>query len=288
MLLPDPKFELRTHAYVKELVYDKQAKKVKAVRYVDTRSGEEFEQPAGIVLLGAYVFNNMLLMLTAGIGEQYDPVTGKGTIGKNYCYQVSGNGRDGVLRGQGDQPVHGGGRLARHEHRRFQRRQLRSFGPGLLRRRLDFGRPLERPADRTRPVPPGTPRWGREWKKATAKWYNHSFGIGASGSQYAHRENYLDLDPTYRDALGRPLVRMTFNFHENDYKLGAVHRRRARQDRHRDEADHQGQRRCAARQLQRRALSVDAQYRRHDHGRPTRRTARSTDTARPGTRTICS
>ena len=72
VLLPDPKFELRTHAYVKELVYDKQAKKVKAVRYVDTRSGEEFEQPAGIVLLGAYVFNNMLLMATAGIGEQYD------------------------------------------------------------------------------------------------------------------------------------------------------------------------------------------------------------------------
>ena len=88
MLLPDPKFELRTHAYVKELVYDRQAKKVKAVRYVDTRSGEEFEQPAGIVLLGAYVFNNVLLMRMAGIGEQYDPVTGKGTIGKNYCYQV--------------------------------------------------------------------------------------------------------------------------------------------------------------------------------------------------------
>ncbi len=44
-LLADPKFELRTYAYVKELVYDKQAKKVKAVRYVDTRSGEEFEQP---------------------------------------------------------------------------------------------------------------------------------------------------------------------------------------------------------------------------------------------------
>src|SRR5262249_7604200 len=59
VLLPDPNYELRTHAYVKELVYDKQARKVKAVRYVDTRSGEEYEQPAGIVLLGAYVFNNV-------------------------------------------------------------------------------------------------------------------------------------------------------------------------------------------------------------------------------------
>jgi len=34
----------------------------------------------------------MLLMATAGIGEQYDPKTGKGAIGRNYCYQVSGNG----------------------------------------------------------------------------------------------------------------------------------------------------------------------------------------------------
>jgi len=65
-LLADPKFELRDHAQVKELVYDKAARKVKAVRYIDTRSGEEYEQPAGIVILGAYVFNNVLLMLTAG------------------------------------------------------------------------------------------------------------------------------------------------------------------------------------------------------------------------------
>jgi gluconate 2-dehydrogenase alpha chain len=90
-LLADSKFELRTHAQVKELVYDKAARKVTAVRYVDPRSGEEYEQPAGIVILGAYVFNNVLLMLTAGIGEPYDYKTGKGAVGRNYCYQVSGN-----------------------------------------------------------------------------------------------------------------------------------------------------------------------------------------------------
>src|ERR1700730_4696841 len=51
VLMGDPKFELRTHAYVKELVYDKAARKVKAVRYVDTRSGEEYEQPAGLLII---------------------------------------------------------------------------------------------------------------------------------------------------------------------------------------------------------------------------------------------
>ena len=217
-LLADPKFELRDHAQVKELVYDKAARKVTAVRYVDTRSGEEYEQPAGMVILGAYVFNNVLLMLTAGIGEPYDYKTGKGAVGRNYCYQVSGNavtvffqdkeinpfmaaGAHGVLIDDfnGDNFDHGG---------------LGFFGGAWIQAGPSNGRPIL-----TRPVPPGTPRWGHEWKQATAKWYNHAFTIGASGCNYAHRENFLDLDPTYRDALGRPLIRMSYNFHDNDYKL---------------------------------------------------------------------
>ena len=110
MLLPDPKFELRTYAYVKELVYDKQAKKVTAVRYVDTRSGEEFEQPAGIVVLGAYVFNNVLLMLHAGIGEPYDPTTGKGSGRQELLLSDQRQLRVTVFfEDKDDQPVHGGG-----------------------------------------------------------------------------------------------------------------------------------------------------------------------------------
>ncbi|HMG80125.1 MAG TPA: GMC family oxidoreductase, partial [Xanthobacteraceae bacterium] len=164
-LLADQKFELRTHAQVKELVYDKAARKVTAVRYVDTRTGEEYEQPAGIVILGAYVFNNVLLMLTAGIGEAYDYKTGKGAVGKNYCYQVSGNavtvffqdkeinpfmaaGAHGVLIDDfnGDNFDHGG---------------LGFFGGAWIQAGPTNGRPIA-----TRPVPPGTPRWGREWKAA--------------------------------------------------------------------------------------------------------------------------
>ena len=222
VLLQDKNFELRAYAYVKELVYDKQAKKVKAVRYVDTRSGEEFEQPAGIVLLGAYVFNNVLLMHMAGIGEPYDPATGKGTIGKNYCYQVSGNGVTVFFEDKEINPFMAAG--ASHGMNvddangdNFDHAGLGFFGGAWISAGGSNGRPIL-----TRPVPPGTPRWGKDWKKATAKWYNHAVNIGASGCNYAHRENYLDLDPTYKDALGRPLIRMTFNFHDNDYLFGGL------------------------------------------------------------------
>ena len=35
----------------------------------------------------------------------------------------------------------------------------------------------------------------------------------------SHRNNYLDLDPTYRDVHGRPLMRMTFDFTDNEHRM---------------------------------------------------------------------
>jgi gluconate 2-dehydrogenase alpha chain len=90
------------------------------------------------------------------------------------------------------------------------------FGGGFISSAQSGGRPIQ-----VRAVPPGTPRWGTAWKKATAQWYNHWFPINTHGSNYAHRTNYLDLDPNYKDAIGRPLVRMTFNLYENDWKMSA-------------------------------------------------------------------
>jgi gluconate 2-dehydrogenase alpha chain len=56
LLRPDPKFELRTRAFATKLIYDKPSKKVTSVVYTDLRTGEEFEQPANIVVLSSYVF----------------------------------------------------------------------------------------------------------------------------------------------------------------------------------------------------------------------------------------
>jgi gluconate 2-dehydrogenase alpha chain len=35
----------------------------------------------------------------------------------------------------------------------------------------------------------------------------------------SYRDRYLDLDPTYKDAYGLPLLRMTFDWHENEKKM---------------------------------------------------------------------
>ena len=37
----------------------------------------------------------------------------------------------------------------------------------------------------------------------------------------SYRDRYLSLDPTYKDAHGLPLLRLTFDWHDNEYKMAA-------------------------------------------------------------------
>jgi gluconate 2-dehydrogenase alpha chain len=217
-LREDPKFTLRTRAWVSRLTYDKAARKVTGVVYTDTLSGEEYEQPAGIVVLCAYVFSNVSLLLHSGIGEQYDPATGRGAVGRNYCYQLSRMGVTLYFEDRNFNPFMGapGTQMSIDDldGDNFDHSGLGFVGGALIQCGHGEGRPIG-----YRPTPPGTPRWGSAWKKATAKWYQHALSISMAGSNYANRNHYLDLDPTYKDQLGRPLLRMTYNFVENDHKL---------------------------------------------------------------------
>jgi len=217
VLRAEPRFELRTRAFVSRLIYDKAARKVTGVVYTDMRSGEEFEQPAGIVVLSSYVFGNTQQLLLAGIGEPYDPVTGKGTVGKNYGYQFEAGG-EAFFDDKWMNPFIGapGMSVALDDFNgeNFDHAGLGFFGGGYIACSNGGAPPIG-----GRAVPHGTPRWGSEWKRATAKWYHHFTRFNTQGSVYANAKNFMDLDPTYKDALGRPLVRLTYNGTDNDHKM---------------------------------------------------------------------
>jgi gluconate 2-dehydrogenase alpha chain len=214
-----PNFEMRTDAEVLELVYDAAGRRVTGVRYVDTRTGEQFEQPAGTVVLASYTMSNTRLMLLSGIGRPYDPVSGTGVVGRNYCYQVVSSVR-AFFKDRYMNPFMGSGALGyvidefNCDH--FDHAGLGFVGGGYITATVTNGRPIGE-----RPTPPGTPRWGSAWKKATADWYLHAMTLVVHGSSYAHRGHYMDLDPDYRDAWGRPLLRITYDFDENDERMSA-------------------------------------------------------------------
>src|SRR5699024_11252582 len=56
-------------------------------------------------------------------------------------------------------------------------------------------------------IPQDTPTWGKEFKDASIKYFNRSISVDAQGASMPHRNNYLSLDPTYKDSYGNPLIR---------------------------------------------------------------------------------
>ena len=67
-------------------------------------------------------------------------------------------------------------------------------------------------------VPDGVPKWGLEWKRAATKYFLRNMDLGERIELRA-AGNCLSLDPTYKDQFGRPMLRMTFDFPENDLKM---------------------------------------------------------------------
>jgi gluconate 2-dehydrogenase alpha chain len=186
------------------------------VTYVDSQ-GREFEQPAELVILCAYVLHNVRLLLLSGIGQPYDPRTGQGTIGKNYAYQIV-SGVDVFFDDKVLNPFVGAGALGmgidEFNGDNFDHAGLGFIGGGYLACWNTNGRPIEH-----HPTPKDTPGWGSKWKAAVAKNYLTTATISTHGAVMSHRNNYLDLDPTYRDVLGQPLMRLTFDFTDNEHRM---------------------------------------------------------------------
>ncbi|WP_438317169.1 GMC family oxidoreductase [Sporosarcina sp. FA9] len=207
-------YEVRFHANVVEVM--KEGNKTTGVRYIDTQSGEEFFQPADVVVLTSYVMNNAKLLMVSGIGEMYNPDTGKGTLGKNYAYQIL-PGATGFFDEQMNVFM-GAGSLGmtiddlngdNYDHSELD------FIHGASMSITQTGvRPIQ-----SNPVPADTPAWGPEFKKASIHNYSRTLNVGGQGASMPHKENFLSLDPDYKDVYGVPLLQLTYNFTEQDRNL---------------------------------------------------------------------
>jgi gluconate 2-dehydrogenase alpha chain len=222
VLVRNPNFEARTNCEVTRINLDRSGKRATGVTFVDT-SGEEWEQPADLVLLCAFQLFNVQLLLLSGIGQPYDPRSGQGQIGRNYTHQTTSTAIGFFDKAKYNfNPFVSSGSIGmcidEFNGDNFDHGPLGFVGGGYLGQVQTGGRPIE-----TTPVPPGTPSWGSEWKRAVRDNYLSTVysGAGAHASWYAYRDNYLDLDPTYKDRFGRPLLRMTMDLHENELKMSA-------------------------------------------------------------------
>ena len=142
--------------------------------------------------------------MLSGIGEQYDPATCKGTLGRNPTYSVHVGldyfldkpqndfmGSGGLAMGIGDF----GGDLGDEGAARgaFQGGLIFAYQQGDPPVITAFGK-----------IPKGETQrnWGSQWKQAALKWNDRYGTFLNTGNHFAYRQNYLDLDPTYTGQVG--------------------------------------------------------------------------------------
>lgn len=213
LLVNKKNFTLQTGAWVRRVVH--RNGKAEGVSYIDAQ-GQEKLQPANVVILSSWTLNNNRLLLMSGIGEPYNPATGKGTLGKNLTHQLGqqvqlffdkplnafmGSGGLGYAIGEfaGDANLDESSGILRGSEIRAQ-----SGGEGPV---ASFGK-----------IPPGETKsdWGSEWKKASVKWFDRVGQISCEAAHLAYRQNYIDLDPTYTDRFGDPLIRLTLDWTDHE------------------------------------------------------------------------
>ena len=212
-------FEPRYNCQVLKINLDNTGRKATGVTYADA-AGKEFEQPAELVLLTAFALNNVRLLLLSGIGRPYDPQTNDGVVGRNYSYQTVSGADVFYDERVNINPFMGSGAIGNiiddFSGDNFDHGPHRFIGGAYIGSNMTGGRPIE-----FHPVPPGTPAWGAGLKEAVRGSYNHTATLFTHGTSTSSRANYLDLDPTYKDAWGLPLLRMTFDFPDNDIRMSA-------------------------------------------------------------------
>ncbi|MBP2154608.1 GMC family oxidoreductase [Erwinia rhapontici] len=208
-------FSYEVHANVMKVVLHDDKKTAKGVIYID-KDGNECFQPAKIVVLSSFQFCNVRLMLLSGIGQPYNPLTEEGVIGRNYAF-LSNGGATLFFKDKNFNPFATAGATGQM----FNDISPGNFdGPGLgfiggakIHSSQATGTPI------STALPKGTPAWGAGWKEGMEEWYGHSMKISITTTCMSYRDIYLDLDPNYTDDYGYPLLRMTFDWKQNELKL---------------------------------------------------------------------
>ncbi len=213
-LMQRENFTVLTDSAVMRVNKADDGKTVTGVTYID-KNKQQWEQPADIVILSAFQMQNVRLLLLSKIGRPYDPMSKTGVVGRAYSFQTV-SGASLFFEDEYLNQFIGAGALSQ---------QVDDFnGDNFDHSELDFigGAGILVVARGARPIgnadalPPGSPRWGKGWKQAYTQAFQNGTFIFGQGTSYSHEDYYLDLDPEYTDHYGDPLLRVTFDYHEND------------------------------------------------------------------------
>ena len=213
------KYEVRTFAKVRRINIGQDGRAT-GVTYVDAQ-GQEQEQPADIVILSAYTFSNVRLLLLSKSKEHPNGIgNDRNQVGRNYTYQLWETPARGVWNNRLFNMYAGNTSTINVIHDfnadNFDHSDLDFVGGASIFSAIGERDPVSSPTDFPIDNANG---WGASWKDALRSGWDGMAEITIQGESLPYTDQFLDLDPNYSDAFGDPLLRLTFDWHANDQKL---------------------------------------------------------------------
>lgn len=213
------RYEVRTDCKALRIELDGSGRAT-GVTYVDAHGREHF-QPAGTVVLSAFTLENVrMLLLSRGRGHPGGIGNDRGLVGTNYTYQLFYSPVTGVFPGR---------RFNMYMGNTSTIQVIYDFNADVFdHSRLDFiggSQIFSQPCERE-PITSVTDlttkegkSWGRDWKEELRRNWDSFATLNIQGESLPYEDQFLDLDPNYRDRWGRPLLRIAFDWHENDRRM---------------------------------------------------------------------
>jgi gluconate 2-dehydrogenase alpha chain len=210
--------EVRTHCRVVRLLTDSDGH-AGGVEYLDA-NGQPRVQLARTVILCSYTYENIRLMLLSGDARHPNGLgNNAGQVGKYYMTKmfahVDGYFPD-VVFNRHTGPAAQGVVLDDFLAADFESLRYGFIGGATLGAEQQF-LPIQISREA---LPPDIQRWGKPYKDHVRNWQHYGV-VRIQPDTLSYTDNFLDLDPVYRDrsGLGMPVIRVTYDIRQNEHKL---------------------------------------------------------------------
>jgi gluconate 2-dehydrogenase alpha chain len=207
-----------TRAHVTTVQVDREGR-VTGVNYLV--GNNEYFQPARVVLLASYTYENVRLLLLSKSDPYPNGLSNnRGQVGRHYFSHHQGAAVSALfpydLKAWYGLPAQG---VAVDEWAddNFDHANLDFIGGGNLWAMSDR-RPIA--AANMSTFGRGRP-WGSAWKRFIHENADRSHGFYIQKTTLPYEDNFLDLDPRVTDALGFPVIRITGEFKDNERRVAA-------------------------------------------------------------------
>ncbi len=211
-------YEVVTRAHVTRIESDGEGR-ARGVTYI--RNGEEWFQPAGVVLLAGYTYENVRLLLVSNSGRfPAGLANNNGQVGLHYFSHLQFGGASALFPFDRENWYGTPGQgiaVDDWADDNFDHAGMDFIGGGSL-----YVYTERRPMGAVS----GLGDWGREGRNWGSDWKAHVIeNVDRTNSAYIQRTtlpyagNVLDLDPGVRDPMGLPVIRVTASFRDNERRM---------------------------------------------------------------------